>query len=187
MILTVDPAIVAALIAASVAVLAAGAAYAAGRRQGLGAHHGAIDAVRRQHQRNAYADLLLALHNFRSATDVHRLCEQAEAELNAAGFDGSDNLNQVLRVCELIVGAAPAAPVLSALVVVELEGPAEVTEPLEPIRIYTERLMRRAQWTVNHGPDLETFLNLTDCTRVLELKMAEFSSAAQKVLNERPQ
>ncbi|WP_328632824.1 hypothetical protein [Streptomyces sp. NBC_00356] len=53
-----DASVIAALITTPTAVLAAGAAFAAGRVQG----RGSVDAVRRQHQRESYADLVGAAH-----------------------------------------------------------------------------------------------------------------------------
>lgn len=53
-----DSAVVAALITTPTAVLAAAAAYAAGRAQARAAHRGPVDAIRRQHQREAYAALV---------------------------------------------------------------------------------------------------------------------------------
>ncbi|MFF4952861.1 hypothetical protein [Streptomyces chattanoogensis] len=53
-----DSAIVAALITTPTAILAAAAAYAAGRAQAQAAHRGPVDAIRRQHQREAYAALV---------------------------------------------------------------------------------------------------------------------------------
>lgn len=55
-----DPAVTAALIATPTAALAAGAAYAAGRAQGSGT----VSAVRRQNQRDAYADFITAVQRF---------------------------------------------------------------------------------------------------------------------------
>ncbi|WP_413100929.1 hypothetical protein [Streptomyces sp. Inha503] len=53
-----DSAVIAALITTPTAVLAAAAAYAAGRAQARAAHRGPVDAIRRQHQREAYAALV---------------------------------------------------------------------------------------------------------------------------------
>lgn len=79
-----DPAIIAALITTPTAVIAAAAAYAAGRSQARAAHHGPIDAVRRQHQRDAYADLTRAAWSYLgSAGSVKHLVEQVNrARLN---------------------------------------------------------------------------------------------------------
>jgi hypothetical protein len=63
-----DPAVIAALITTPTAVIAATAAYAAGRAQARGAHRGPVDAVRRQHQRDAYAELTRAAWSYVSST-----------------------------------------------------------------------------------------------------------------------
>ncbi|MEV6654806.1 hypothetical protein [Streptomyces sp. NPDC051219] len=59
-----DPAVVAALIAVPTAVVAATAAYAAGRAQAHGAHRGPVDAVRREAQREAYLAFVTAARSF---------------------------------------------------------------------------------------------------------------------------
>ncbi|MFE1444160.1 hypothetical protein [Streptomyces sp. NPDC058739] len=59
-----DSAIVAALITTPTAVLAAAGAYAAGRAQARAAHRGPVDAIRRQHQREAYATLVAEVAKF---------------------------------------------------------------------------------------------------------------------------
>ncbi|MCW8382430.1 hypothetical protein [Streptomyces justiciae] len=63
-----DPAVAAALITTPTAVLASAAAYAAGRAQARSAHRGPVDAVRRQHQRDAYAELSRAALSYLSST-----------------------------------------------------------------------------------------------------------------------
>ncbi|MGW3653994.1 hypothetical protein [Streptomyces sp. NPDC000878] len=72
-----DPAVIAAIITTPTAVIVAAAAYAAGRAQARGAHHGPIDAVRRQHQRDAYADLTRTAWSYLGSTGlVKHLVEQ---------------------------------------------------------------------------------------------------------------
>ncbi|MFI0220574.1 hypothetical protein [Streptomyces lydicus] len=73
-----DPAVAAALVATPSALLAAWAAYAAGRAQARSAQRGPIDAVRRQHQRDAYAELIRAAWSYAGSTGkvvhlVHQL------------------------------------------------------------------------------------------------------------------
>ncbi|MEV5295377.1 hypothetical protein AB0K64_29635 [Streptomyces sp. NPDC053741] len=63
-----DSAIAAALVATPTAALAATAAYAAGRAQARAAQRGPVDAVRRQHQRDAYAAFLRAAWSYLSST-----------------------------------------------------------------------------------------------------------------------
>jgi hypothetical protein len=72
-----DPAVTAAIITTPTAVIAAAAAYAAGRAQARGAHRGPVDAVRRQHQRDAYAEFLRAALSYQNSTQqVMHLVEQ---------------------------------------------------------------------------------------------------------------
>ncbi|MFF3460472.1 hypothetical protein ACFYXH_40580 [Streptomyces sp. NPDC002730] len=61
-----DSAVIAALITTPTAVLAAVAAYAAGRAQARAAHRGPVDAIRRQHQREAYAALVAEAAKYES-------------------------------------------------------------------------------------------------------------------------
>ncbi|MFH8574173.1 hypothetical protein [Streptomyces sp. NPDC017993] len=61
-----DSAVIAALITTPTAVLAVAAAYAAGRAQARAAHRGPVDAVRRQHQREAYAALVAQAAKYES-------------------------------------------------------------------------------------------------------------------------
>lgn len=61
-----DSAVIAALITTPTAVLAAATAYAAGRAQARAARRGPVDAVRRQHQREAYAALVAEAAKYES-------------------------------------------------------------------------------------------------------------------------
>jgi hypothetical protein len=63
-----DATVTAALITAAAAALGAAPAYAAGRAQARGAHRGPVDAVRRQHQRDAYAELIRAAWHYHAGT-----------------------------------------------------------------------------------------------------------------------
>ncbi|MFB7247893.1 hypothetical protein ACFCYX_36140 [Streptomyces populi] len=63
-----DATVTAAFITAAAAALGAAPAYAAGRAQARGAHRGPIDAVRRQHQRDAYAELIRAAWQYHAST-----------------------------------------------------------------------------------------------------------------------
>ncbi|MDX3067151.1 hypothetical protein PV518_34105 [Streptomyces sp. ND04-05B] len=65
-----DPSIAAALITTPTTVLAAAAAYAAGRAQARSAHRGPVDAVRRQQQRDAYAELTRAARSYLASTET---------------------------------------------------------------------------------------------------------------------
>ncbi|MGW5781941.1 hypothetical protein [Streptomyces sp. NPDC003863] len=65
-----DPTMIAAIITSPTVVIAAAAAYAAGLRQARGAHRGPVDAVRRQHQRDAYAAMLVTANDFLRNTGI---------------------------------------------------------------------------------------------------------------------
>lgn len=80
-----DPAVTAALISAPVTVVAAGAAFAAGRAQARGAHRGPVDAVRRQHQHDAYATFIAAVHAHLGRSYWNRCHREAREELDARG------------------------------------------------------------------------------------------------------
>jgi hypothetical protein len=74
-----DATVTAALITAAAAALGAAPAYAAGRAQARGAHRGPIEAVRRQHQRDAYAELIRAAWHYHAGTGaILRLVRTAD-------------------------------------------------------------------------------------------------------------
>lgn len=138
-----DPSVTAALIAAPIAVLTAAAAFAAGRLQARGAHRGPIDAVRRQHQRDAYAALLTALQAYEFSASPTRCQVEAGAVLSAAGTAPT---RQQLRprVLEMIKDV-PVAPVFSAFSVVELEGPDQVAQAARLAVLRTQVMQGVAQ------------------------------------------
>ncbi len=119
-----DPAVTAALISAPVTITAAGAAFAAGLMQGRAARRGPVGAVRRQHQRDAYATLLAALHAYENESDPHACEDQARAEFRASGahYTPEDLARRMLE----LVAAVPIKEVLKAQALVELEGPEHV-------------------------------------------------------------
>jgi hypothetical protein len=85
-----------------------------------------VDAVRRQHQRDAYATLLAALHAYEREAEFG-VCENlAQAEFQAAGVQPAPpDLNR--RTLEL-VAEVPIKEVLAHAAVVELEGPPSVAD-----------------------------------------------------------
>ncbi|MEV6993067.1 hypothetical protein AB0N87_28330 [Streptomyces sp. NPDC093228] len=131
-----DPAVIAAIVTTPTTLIAAAGAYAAGRHQARGAHRGPVDAVRRQHQRDAYATLLSALNTYAHATDWNQCLQRARLEMTEAegGFisihhppDWAENHARHARVA-----AAPLLePVRPALDVVSLEGPKHVADLAE--------------------------------------------------------
>jgi hypothetical protein len=124
----VDPAIVAALVAVPSALVAAAAAYAAGRRQAKGAHAGAVDAVRRPHQREAYLRLSDEARTY--LTKARRDTVYGELLWGGLNFFDSaittDALNQLLR--EHRRRMVPLAPVERAQTLVAMEGAREVVQ-----------------------------------------------------------
>ncbi len=128
-----DPQVIAVLIASPTALVAAFAAYMAGRHQGRGAHRGPIDAVRRQHQRDAYAAFLHAAESYAYGTRRTVTLAQARIELtnNAAAHDrASVEAHAVVLRAE----AAERDDALRAtLPVVQLEGPQHVADRAQEV------------------------------------------------------
>ncbi|MFG3071906.1 hypothetical protein [[Kitasatospora] papulosa] len=106
--------VIAALIASPVAVVAAAAAYAAGKAQG----RGTVDAVRRASQRDTYAQLLTALYAFL----------RAENELANGALSATPPEERMRRF------AGTYEHVEEAMSVVMLEGPPHLAEHTVLIR-----------------------------------------------------
>jgi hypothetical protein len=121
-----DSAVIAALITTPTAVLAAAAAYAAGRAQARAAHRGPVDAVRRQHQRDAYAAFLVAAYSY--ADQTSEVTCQHEAERASGDEWGSLDIPQQLHRADVIRAAASADPLRAPGSVVYLEGPEHIGE-----------------------------------------------------------
>ncbi|WP_145953751.1 hypothetical protein [Streptomyces venezuelae] len=124
-----DPAVIAAIVTSPTALIAAGAAYAAGRRQASGAHRGPVDAVRRQHQREAYAAFLVAANTYIRAAELETCLGQARAEVTDAGQPGYREAVDA-RAREIRFEAARLG-ILDfdlPLALVHLEGPEPVAE-----------------------------------------------------------
>ncbi len=117
-----DPAVIAALITTPTAVLAAVAAYAAGRAQG----RGTVDAVRRQHQRDAYAAFLSAAISFAEQMDWRRCIELATRE--TATSASSESLEAVRRLAAGIRASVDIKPMQDAAILVHLEGPKHISQ-----------------------------------------------------------
>lgn len=140
MIWRMDPAVIAAIVTTPTALLASTAAYAAGRHQARGAHRGPVDAVRRQHQRDAYAALLSALNSYAHATDWDQCVGRVRLARSEAGtassadyHDGAvDHEAKQVRV----LATRLLDPLRPALDVVSLEGPKHVAD-----------LAQKACWT----------------------------------------
>lgn len=130
-----DPAVIAAIVTSPTALIAAAAAYAAGRRQARGAHRGPVDAVRRQHQRDAYTALLVAANDFARDTSLAQCHIRARQEIPDTGQpDYRDAVND--RAKEIRRDAASAAfEVLSVpFAAVFLEGPDHVAQRAKEVK-----------------------------------------------------
>lgn len=103
-----DATVAAALIAIPTAVIASAAAYAAGRAQARGAHRGPIDAVRRQHQREAYAALVAESQRYAGRMFM---VFRAITDLSEASAPNPS------------LGVEDAEPLAFAVAAVRLEGP----------------------------------------------------------------
>ncbi|MFG2895052.1 hypothetical protein [Streptomyces sp. NPDC048248] len=126
-----DSAVIAALITTPTAVLAAAAAYAAGRAQARAAHRGPVDAVRRQHQREAYAALVAETAKFESHMFRVYLGTIDPRQRHRSGtLAGEDN--------EALVFAAAA---------VRLEGPTHLADLARGIESFVDGCRSRTRTT----------------------------------------
>lgn len=128
-----DPAVIAAIVTSPTPLIAAAAAYAAGRHQARGAHRGPVDAIRRQHQRDAYTALLSALNTYAYETSWERCLAQARQELaEAEGAGSSAHYHPGVADRRAKLARAGAGPLLEplrpTLDVVSLEGPGPVAD-----------------------------------------------------------
>ncbi|MEU1259338.1 hypothetical protein ABZ445_39260 [Streptomyces chartreusis] len=147
-----DSAIAAALVTTPTALLAASAAYAAGLHQARGARRGPVDAVRRQHQRDAYAAFLGAATTYAYETRLTRNQERALAELSTGNEDQVDRVER--RSWELRAEAAESIdPVQRTLPVVLLEGPEHIAERAQEASIAAHMLRSGAPQYVRLGPE----------------------------------
>ncbi|MFK0063371.1 hypothetical protein ACIQTN_29600 [Streptomyces werraensis] len=122
-----DPAVTAAVIAVPTALFAAAAAYAGARAQARSAHRGPVDAVRRQHQRDAYAAFLAALHAYQAATDWDTCYERIDAEMHAAGVQPSPGAAQTVAQRTLtLISTASVDELMRTGAAVDLEGPEHI-------------------------------------------------------------
>ena len=141
---TMDPAVLAAIIPTPVALIAAAAAYAAGRVQGRAAYLGPVDAVRRQHQRDAYASLLAAANNYASQTEVGLCLDAARAELGIQAFFEEESLREEInRRAARIRASVPVETVRAAAAVVSLEGPKHIADLAEAVAFRVDQTRRQ--------------------------------------------
>ncbi|MFI2318418.1 hypothetical protein AMK17_37755 [Streptomyces sp. CB00072] len=119
------------------AVFAGAAAIRAGQLQGRSAYRGPVDAVRRQHQRAAYADLLGVAHELQRA-GVALLC------LFRSPDPPQDHPLLGALVNPVIEKYTELIPLLD---VVDLEGPDPVAQAAQRIKEAAVGLMETAVWT----------------------------------------
>ncbi|MDJ0461911.1 hypothetical protein [Streptomyces sp. H27-C3] len=118
-----DPAVIAALISTPVALVAAGAAYAAGRTQSRGAHGGPVDSVRRAAQREAYAGVLHEAQDL--ATHIGPIASAAEQYqvVRRLGMDPLASDETSAEQAREALSNLPVSDLSKAVAVVRLEGP----------------------------------------------------------------
>jgi hypothetical protein len=117
-----DSSVLATLISTPVALLAAAAAYAAGRVQGRGAYQGPIAAVRRQHQRDAYAAFLTAANAHIRQTSWQTCLDAARIAIGITTFM-DESREEVEQRATQIRARVPLESLQAATSVVSLEAP----------------------------------------------------------------
>ncbi|MFC8996286.1 hypothetical protein ACFT7U_11350 [Streptomyces rochei] len=177
-----DPAIAAALIASPTAVVAAAAAFAAGQAQARGAHRGPVDAVRRQHQRDAYAAHLGALHTYAAATSWEACYSRAlENTIMASGVPLSPTAaDMVPEGARTLVANVPIAELMRTGAAVELEGPEDIAAAAR-ITMGTARQVKMTARTPFASPN--DYVNVVRAHGVLEDAITGFVGAARTHLN----
>ncbi|MFE6787874.1 hypothetical protein ACFVFF_37050 [Streptomyces sp. NPDC057680] len=138
-----DPTVIAAIITSPTAVIAAAAAYAAGRRQASGAHRGPVDAVRRQHQRDAYATLLVAANDYLRGTGLAHCRMQASQEVpNVSRPDYRDTVRRRAHEIRRERATTGFQELSVPLAVVSLEGPEHVAERAKDVESAAQEVAR---------------------------------------------
>ncbi|MFD0072143.1 hypothetical protein ACFVIY_06850 [Streptomyces sp. NPDC127166] len=139
-----DSSVLAALISVPVALLASAAAYAAGRAQASGAYRGPVAAVRRQHQREAYAALLTAANTYTELTEWGACLTEARFHLGVDAVFG-DRAEEVTRRAARVRADVPVEPVRAAASVVLLEGPDHIAELAKNIELIAQQVRSDAR------------------------------------------
>jgi hypothetical protein len=184
-----DPAVAAALIATPTAALAAVAAYAAGRAQG----RAAVDAVRRQHQREAYAALNIAARRYWRDTAERATKPRVHRDLHLAGED----LPSVADVNEAVVMVALEGPdhlgtlaecvamsaeALATMLRVDADGFANSSEEMVVERERGGHFYMPVQ--IEGGERLEVKIDPASAHEDLRQATEDFGRAARRHLNE---
>jgi hypothetical protein len=175
-----DPAVTAAIIAVPSAVVAAAAAYAAGRAQARGAHRGPVDAVRRQHQRDAYAAFFAALLAYEAATKWDTCRDRALSDAFASSAGPTVTADEVVeRAAQLILNVS-LDELMRTGAAVDLEGPDRVAAAAT-ITLGIAREIREAALRPN--PMTPIPVVVTDANSRLSLAISGFVKAARAHLN----
>ncbi|MDI3101984.1 hypothetical protein QJ054_33660 [Streptomyces sp. AN-3] len=178
-----DPTVVAAFITGVVAFVAAGVAFAAGRMQGRGAHWGPVDAVRRQHQREAYAAFLAALTDYLGATNWDMAVTRAVHDRIAAGLTHDDGAARVTAFTQLM--SVPLHPIYRSSSVVYLEGPDVIAEVAMTALQSANDVYQAAVGGVMNPADSETVNAYREAQWRLSEAIAFFAGMARTQLNKR--
>ncbi|CAM5318837.1 hypothetical protein [Streptomyces chartreusis] len=142
-----DSTVAAAVIAVPTAVFAAVAAFAGARSQPRSAHRGPVDAVRRQHQRDAYAAFLAAVQAYETATEWDTLCERAVQEVSASGSSlrSPDLPASAHERARDLLEAISLDEVMRTGAVVDLEGPDLIAATAKITAGLARRIRRQAR------------------------------------------
>ncbi|MFE8926408.1 hypothetical protein [Streptomyces rochei] len=178
-----DPTVVASFITGAVAFVAAGVAFAAGRMQGRGAHWGPVDAVRRQHQREAYAAFLADLWTYLQATDWDGVTQRTTHDRLLAGLAVDD---ASVRISSFAVLTAVTSNLHASGSVVFLEGPNEVAGAAVAAHEAAKAVAEAARnGAMNPTAGSEVVTAYRAAHRVLFEEINAFTHAARKRLNSR--
>jgi hypothetical protein len=169
----------------AVTALAAVAAYAAGRAQAAGARLGPVEAVRRQHQRDAYAAFLKVANDFEKETRYSTLAWASQRD-NNQGLDSTALDHEVIRRCTTASDTA-LVRINEAVPVVALEGPDEITRPVDAVVDAAYELMGRAEVLLRAIERNDALGNveaeLNACSQKLRAATGAFTWMARGYLN----
>ncbi|MEU3290544.1 hypothetical protein [Streptomyces longwoodensis] len=174
-----DSAITAAVVAVPTAVLAAVAAFAGAWAQAKSAYRGPVDAVRRQHQRDAYAAFLAALHAYYAATEWYTCQEQASGELEP----GSATAARIEdRTC-MVISRVSVTDVMRTGAVVDLEGPEHIAAAATIAVGSARQIMLKARWLIR-PEDVSHRVVVVGARDQLAAAISVFVQAARAHLND---
>ncbi|PKW05980.1 hypothetical protein SAMN05428944_6983 [Streptomyces sp. 1222.5] len=184
-----DPAIAAALIATPTALIASIAAYAAGHAQARAAHRGAIDAVRRQHQREAYATFHTAATKYHDALNVPvRAGSHGRLPVDLPPLDIPDSAtgNEILRIAINDALTTSLGDLRRPGAAVQMEGPEPVVVTIPPIA-YSGLLVRNilGHWAAADDSQLNSdAFGFYEAHQMMGTAIDTFAKAARDHLND---